>query len=478
MVRTMLSGLVLVLSVSIFAAAAPLSDAVVTASATPDLIRFSAAADVTQIRLELTSVAGERLYDSGWRDGNVLDWALSDAGGHRLAGGSYRCTVTVRELGGRVITRRAGIDLNGGSISIDPAAGDGVVVSVPPSQAKVTIVAHTGEAGVIASTSGDLSFRTGDFLSGTDQERLRVTAGGRLGIGVAEPAETLDVAGRVKTDGIVFPDGTVLASAAQAGARPAPPVVLETPRGSAQAARSGGEASILALPAPRPALTANGGRPSLLTTNVNPVVSALSFGGHAARFISVDRNPAAGNAGNLLWILGGAPAQSAADMRGGDMVLSGGVSTGNAYSGNVRFLASTTGAAGTGDNTAYIDRQTIVSKPKAMTLFGGFYHATLINTVPGAGRPAAGTVHFTVVLTNGGSTAAFTGSFRYLATTAVATCRLADDGLSAGIASGNCTLDGSASFGISAAAPQAFSPTSALVYYSIENTSGAGFTLP
>jgi hypothetical protein len=80
----------------------------------------------------------------------------------------------------------------------------------------MTVAAHDGQDGQVTSTSGALTFRTGDVFSGKEKEQMRVTPEGRVGIGTTAPEDTLDVAGTIRArGGIRFDDGTVLTSAAQ-----------------------------------------------------------------------------------------------------------------------------------------------------------------------------------------------------------------------------------------------------------------------
>jgi hypothetical protein len=83
-----------------------------------------------------------------------------------------------------------------------------------------TVLAHDGEKGRLVSGSGGLSFRAGDFFAGKDVERMRLTPEGNLGIGLSNPQARLDVAGMIRTsEGIMFPDGTVQTTAANASGR-------------------------------------------------------------------------------------------------------------------------------------------------------------------------------------------------------------------------------------------------------------------
>lgn len=53
--------------------------AVTAASNAGGGVRFTAPAEALQLRLELYAAGGERVFDSGLRAGNVLDWQSSDA---------------------------------------------------------------------------------------------------------------------------------------------------------------------------------------------------------------------------------------------------------------------------------------------------------------------------------------------------------------------------------------------------------------
>jgi hypothetical protein len=78
---------------------------------------------------------------------------------------------------------------------------------------KITLLAHDGVTGSVVSTSGDLTFRFGDFLSGRDVERMRLSAGGDLFVDGLIHAKS----------GIMFPDGTILLTA------PGSPAAQKTP---------------------------------------------------------------------------------------------------------------------------------------------------------------------------------------------------------------------------------------------------------
>src|SRR5690242_321435 len=70
----------------------------VLASASTEQVHFTALGETVQVRLEVFSVAGLKLYDSDFKSGNLLDWNLLDQQGQRLLDGSYRCLVTSKTL--------------------------------------------------------------------------------------------------------------------------------------------------------------------------------------------------------------------------------------------------------------------------------------------------------------------------------------------------------------------------------------------
>lgn len=191
------------------------SSPVITAATAGEKLRFSSPVGVAQIQVQIISAAGDPRFDSTWKDGNVFDWEIENLG-QPLANGSYRCVVMVKDLDGRVTRKEAVLTVEGGRVSIEPGAGnDGLTaVGTGESGPKITVLAHDEKNGAIVNTGGDLSFRFGEFFAGKDSERMRLTAGGRLGIGTDKPQAPLDVIGLIRTsEGIMFPDGTILTTA-------------------------------------------------------------------------------------------------------------------------------------------------------------------------------------------------------------------------------------------------------------------------
>jgi hypothetical protein len=203
---------------------------------------------VVQLRLEVYDEAGQKVFDTELRGGNVLDWHLLDGSGERVAPGSYASVLTVKSLTGR-LSQRMGVirvsekkvvlEVDGHSHlslaqqqTIGPVEGNGPITILRSSDGEaITAVTHDGTDGQLTSTAGSLTFRTGDVFAGKDKEHMRITEEGRIGVGTNKPEATLDVAGTVRvTEGIRFPDGTTLdASSGKLNVRDAAGQITEDP---------------------------------------------------------------------------------------------------------------------------------------------------------------------------------------------------------------------------------------------------------
>jgi hypothetical protein len=208
---------------------------VVTASIAGEQARFTAPAGVAEMRIEVFTAAGEKVFDSDFKPGNLIDWPFHDQQGQRLTDGSYRCVITTKDLSGRLAQKRGEVRVQAGAATFEEA-GDQTTQESGSSNAvsreaflailrdgltrATAVLAHDGEKGRLVSGSGGLSFRAGDFFAGKDVERMRLTPEGNLGIGLSNPQARLDVAGMIRTsEGIVFPDGTIQTTAANASGR-------------------------------------------------------------------------------------------------------------------------------------------------------------------------------------------------------------------------------------------------------------------
>jgi hypothetical protein len=201
----------------------------VTASATAERVRFTSPNTVVQLRLEVYDEAGQKLIDTEQRGGNVLDWHLQSGAGLRVADGVYLCVLTSKNLAGRPSQKLGQVTVSGQSTAVRSAAATemnlrqtqpvgpvetgetGLTVMAAEDATAVTVLANTGDEAQLARTRGALTFRVGDFFSGADQEQMRLTEDGSLGIGTTKPKAKLDVAGVIRArEGFMFSDGSKL----------------------------------------------------------------------------------------------------------------------------------------------------------------------------------------------------------------------------------------------------------------------------
>jgi hypothetical protein len=221
------------------------SDPAVVATLGAGQVRFVAPSSVHRIRLEVFDADQAKVFDSGLQAGNVLDWGFRDQEAQPLPGGTFGCVLTLREISGRVARRRGLLVREGAGATWQEATlvgegepGDLVEASRSGAGRDTTLLAHDATGGLLASGSGGLSFRLGDFLAGVDVERMRLSDEGDLGIGVSAPQSRLDVAGEIRTsEGIRFPDGTLqttaaMPSASAIGAKDLVPVAAAAADGS------------------------------------------------------------------------------------------------------------------------------------------------------------------------------------------------------------------------------------------------------
>lgn len=199
----------------------------VIATVTPEgAVRVVASDDSIQTRLELYSAAGERVYDSGARQGNLIDWKQSDAS---VIDGTYVAVISSKAIDGKwqrkfvrvslqagqaTLSKQRKDSLNAAQIAAIATDDDSVVVLSEGKERAAVVSTHNGENGQVTSTTGDLTLNTGDVYSNQAKEQVRVTGDGRVGIGTDKPEATLDVAGTIRArGGIQFEDGTVLNTA-------------------------------------------------------------------------------------------------------------------------------------------------------------------------------------------------------------------------------------------------------------------------
>jgi hypothetical protein len=166
----------------------PRAAAFVGASA--DGVRFLSSPSVVALRVQVFSPSGASLFDSDWKSGNVLDWLAASP----LAYGSYRIVVESKDLAGQLSRKEATLRVDPNAITVDGQGSD---------SPRITLLAHDGQSGQLVTTSGDLSFRFGDYLNRKDAEAMRLSAEGNL-----------DVKGWIRPgQGIIFADGSMATSA-------------------------------------------------------------------------------------------------------------------------------------------------------------------------------------------------------------------------------------------------------------------------
>jgi hypothetical protein len=185
---------------------------VITAGATSDNVRFTASSGTASMRVVVASGAFT-VFDSGWRSGNVVDWAIGGGQAPAAAPGTYLCTVSVRDISGRETQKKASLTILGDS-SVTIGSTDGAALG-QLADPRVTMVAHDGTDGELVSTTGNLTFRLGNIFTGSDREAMRLTPEGNLGIGTTTPKAKLDVNGFIRAQGVLFPDGSLLQSGTQ-----------------------------------------------------------------------------------------------------------------------------------------------------------------------------------------------------------------------------------------------------------------------
>src|SRR5215213_7765713 len=219
----------------------------VTGSVTPEgTVRMIAHGEALQIRMEVYSAGGEVVADTGLRQGNIIDWKQTDAT-QPVIDGSYLAVVTVKDFKGNLNQRLAALTLQAGQLQLQiqrreevttaqvrtmesrqgkakvNEADDAISILKEGKERAAVVAAHDGTDGQVSSTSGSLTFRTGNVFSNQEQEQVRITPEGRVGIGTKAPETTLDVAGTIKArGGIQFDDGSVLSSAKNLPTKEAP----------------------------------------------------------------------------------------------------------------------------------------------------------------------------------------------------------------------------------------------------------------
>ena len=209
----------------------------VTGSVTSDgTVRMIAHGESLQIRMEIYSATGDLVSDSGSRNGSIIDWKQTDAL-QGMPDGAYLVVVTIKDFKGNLSQRTAALSLQAGQVQLQNQKRNEVTTAQAQSitsrlqgkkvrvndgdisilrdgkERAVVVTAHDGTDGQVSSTTGAITFRTGNVFSSQETEQVRITPEGRVGIGTKTPETTLDVAGTIKArGGIQFEDGSTLNS--------------------------------------------------------------------------------------------------------------------------------------------------------------------------------------------------------------------------------------------------------------------------
>jgi hypothetical protein len=208
---------------------------VVTATAKGKQVRFAALGEVRELRLEVFDASGQKVFDSSFRSGNLLDWRVQDQQGQPLSDGSYLYLVTIRDLSEGFTQKYGNILLQQQQISLEhvgrkqlpeaqaqaleasrQATGaqspvDRVGVEVPSAESttvnSTTVLAQQGNAASNTASSSNGAEGTGPVTtsSSTTQSRLAkwtdgagtlgdsaiAEVNGKVGIGTVDPQSGL-----------------------------------------------------------------------------------------------------------------------------------------------------------------------------------------------------------------------------------------------------------------------------------------------
>src|SRR6266699_3472421 len=104
---------------------------IVTGALTGSTIRFTAPGSITTISLEIYSSAGERVFDSGMRDGNILDWRWQSEKDQLppLGQGSYLGVITVKSLSSRTSRKLVTVSVDNQQATLKPIATDQIAAT-------------------------------------------------------------------------------------------------------------------------------------------------------------------------------------------------------------------------------------------------------------------------------------------------------------------------------------------------------------
>lgn len=182
-----------------------------TVTAYSDAVRFSAQGSVKELRVEILSLSGQKVFDSGPVSSSALDWKLLNSQGRPVAAGVYLYIVTLKDGSGtgerklgKLVVLRTGLGSTGrvATSEIPPPPIDGREID-PIIRPTLSLFWNLkGNAGTnpttnFLGTTDDVSlvFRTKNL------ERMRISNAGDVGIGTNSPLAKLHVAGNLHLEG-------------------------------------------------------------------------------------------------------------------------------------------------------------------------------------------------------------------------------------------------------------------------------------
>ncbi len=170
--------LALILSVSLLCRAQERPTPSIEVSAASDHAQFSARGEIQQMRLEVFSPSGERIFDSGAVFAQSIEWDMRGRGGRRVEDGVYLASVSIVDADGKVTRRVEQVMVGAVQTGGTPQA------PVPPNP-DAPVTTASGTAGKIAK-----------FTTASNIENSVMTENSsKIGINVAPPTAILHVNG-------------------------------------------------------------------------------------------------------------------------------------------------------------------------------------------------------------------------------------------------------------------------------------------
>ncbi len=94
-----------------------------------DLIRFAAGQEADQVRLEIRTSRGEKIFDSELVAGNSVDWFIRDEQGRLVSSGPYSYSLTTKDKTGTLASQEGNLVVETESDGLLDAPPLGVVRS-------------------------------------------------------------------------------------------------------------------------------------------------------------------------------------------------------------------------------------------------------------------------------------------------------------------------------------------------------------